>query len=177
MKVSGALLGAFIGTLFAPGIGTAFGAAAGARTGKIINDSDVREASSRETECRRRYNNAQAEYSSANSAVCNAQTQINSLTSQCQKLESKCAQYNEKVKKLFFCKASVFWNEFHDISNHTADRTSQLQKIISKAKEEVDVSWLDSSPTRKMKNTFLDAWMTIETKCHKGAEFLFQIEQ
>ena len=180
----GTVIGAMIGTLFLPGIGTALGAAAGGGAGLAVNDSAVREARSRVDDCRRRYNNAQAEVSSASSAVSNVQSQINSLTSQCKDLKRKCVQYNEEAKKikkvvLFFRKASQIWKEFQQISEHGTDRTSLLQLIIRKANEKFqeDLSWLDSSASKKVVKTFLDAWEMIETKCEQGVNFMFQSKQ
>jgi uncharacterized membrane protein len=72
----GATIGAMIGTLLLPGIGTALGAVAGAGTGLAINDSEVKEAQSRVEDCRRKYNNAQTEVSSANGAVSDTCIQI-----------------------------------------------------------------------------------------------------
>ena len=178
----GAVIGAIIGSIFAPGIGTAFGTAAGAGAGKVISDSEVRDARGRVDDCRRWRDDAQAEINSANSAVFNAQSQINSLTSQCQKLEHKSRKYNEEAKKmkkavLFFHKAAQFWKEFQGISEDAAESTMLLQRIIAKAKEEEDLSWLDSSPSRKVGKTFLDAWVMLESECEQGVKHdIFKIE-
>jgi chromosome segregation ATPase len=174
----GATIGALIGTLILPGMGTVIGAAAGAGAGLAVNDSEVKEAQNRVDDCRRRYNDAQAEVSKANSAVSDIQSQIQSVTSQCQTLERQCEQYNEKAKKMkealmLFLEALKFWKKFQDISKHGANCTAQLQRIISIAKaenKEEDLKWLNGK-------SFLDAWVMIETKCEQGVDFIFQIEQ
>ena len=148
----------------------------------MISDSEVREADSRVDDCRRRRDTAQSEVNSASSAVSSAQSQINPLTSQCQQLEHQSKQYNEEVMKmkvamLFFRKASQFWKEFQNISKRGADRTALLQKIISKAKEEQDLSWFDSGASKLVGKSFFDAWKMIETKCEQGVNAIFQIEQ
>ncbi|MCG8620930.1 MAG: hypothetical protein MJE68_02860 [Proteobacteria bacterium] len=148
----------------------------------MISDSEIRDARGRVSDCRRWRDNAQAEVSSASSAISNAQSQINSLTSQYQELEHKSRKYNEEAKKMkkalvFFRKASRFWKEFQDASASGVDRTALLQRIIGIAKEEEDFSWLDSSPSRKVGKTFLDAWEVIETKCEQGVNYeIFKIE-
>ena len=178
----GAVLGAFIGTLLAPGVETAFGAAAGAGAGKVISDSDVRDARGRVDDCRRWCDDAQAEVSSASSAVSNAQSQINSLPSQCQELERKSRKYNEEANKmkkavLFLRKASQFWKEFQSISEDAANRTTLLQRIIGEIKEKKNFSWLNSSSGRMVGKTFLDAWEMVKTKCEQGVNYvIFMIE-
>ena len=91
-------------------------------------------------------------------------------------------QYNDEVKKMkkaviFIREASQFWKEFQDISTHTVGHTALLQRIISRAKEEQDLSWLDSSASKVVGKTFLDAWVMIETKCEQGVNYIFQIKQ
>ena len=173
----GATVGAIIGTLFLPGIGTALGAAAGAGTGLAINDSAVKEAQNEVHDCGRRCDNARAEVSSADSAVSSILSDIRSVTSQCQTLEHQCTQHNEKAKKVkedlkFFLEALQYWKEFQDISKHGANRTAHLQRIISIAKAEnegKDLSWLNGK-------SFLVAWETIETKYEEGIDFIYQIQ-
>ena len=169
----GALLGAFIGTLLAPGVGTALGAAAGAGTGLAV-DSAVKESRDRVGDRKRRRDDAQAEVSSAKRAVSSIERQILEVTSQCQELEHKCEQYNEKAKKVkealkFFLEALQYWKKFQNISKHAANCTAQLQRIISKAKDQEE--WLDGMVGK----SFLDAWVMIETKCMQGVNFFLRL--
>ena len=67
--------------------------------------------------------------------------------------------------------------EFQQISEDGVDRTILMQKIIQKAKEKEDLSWLRSNATKKVGLSFIEAWEMILTKCDAEKEFVFQIKQ
>ena len=69
-----------------------------------------------------------------------------------------------KEAVLFFLRASMYWKEFQKISPRLGvDRQHTAQKIIRKANEKEDLSWLLSDTTMTMGMTFLEAWEAVET--------------
>ena len=97
------------------------------------------------------------------------ETQIASLLQQCENLEAQKLQYDNEAKKmkeavLFFHRAAMYWKEFQQISEHGIDHTALMQKIIDKANEKEDLSWLRSDANRTIGLTFLEAWEVVETK-------------
>ena len=178
----GKLFGAVAGTLIAPGMGTVIGAATGGAVGGAIGGDFVGAARSKVDRCREQVQRAESDVSSTKKELSDIETQIASLLQQCGNLEAQKLWCNDEAKKmkeavLFFHRAAMYWKEFKQISEHGVDRTALMQKIIRKAKEKEDLSWLHSNATKQVGSTFIEAWETIVTKCAEGSEFAFQIEQ
>ena len=183
----GAGIGPIVSTILAPGLGTLFGAAAGAGVSVIFNNlfDEEKAARNRVDDCRRRCRVAELEVQSAQSQIYNIQSQISSVSSQCASLERQQEQYNAKAKEMkeavvFFQKAAQFWNEFQQAAETAHKNTELLQVVISKAKEKQDMKWLTYRGTsiQMLRKTFLEAWVLIETKSIESTEFTFQkIEQ
>ena len=180
----GAAVGAIIGTLLVPGLGTLFGAAAGAGVGELLNRviEEEKAARNRVDNCRGRCQSTERDVNSTKTSIFNAQSQISSLSSECEKLKQKRMQYNEEAKRmkeavLFFRKVSVFWKEFQQTSEYGMDRTVLVEKLLKKANEKVDGNFLHSKASKGVGLTLLEAWKEMEEKSAEGSDFVYQIEQ
>ena len=120
---------------------------------------------------------AELDVSTTRKDLSDIEEKITTLSQQCGDLEEQKLQYNEEAKKmkeavLFFRRAAMYWKEFQQISEHSIDRTALMQKIIHKAKEKEDLSWLHSDTTMEI---FLKAWEVVEAKYVEGSEFVFHL--
>ena len=178
----GELLGA-VGIKFSvtPRIGPNVGAAAGASAAGLFS-GDVDAARRKVDRCKGQVQRAESDISFTRKELSGIEAKITSLLQQCGNLEEQKLQYNDETRKmkeavLFFRRAAMYWKEFKQISEHGADRTALIQKVICKAKEKEDLSWLLSDTTREIRLTFLEAWEVVEAKYAEGSEFVFHIEQ
>ena len=187
-RVRGGVFGALVGTLLAPGVGTLIGAAAGTGAGEICNQiiDDEKKARRRVGECRDRCSNAERDVRSTQTDISNIQSELYRISSECSRLNSQRMQCNEEAKKmkesvLFYRQATYFWKDFQQLSEHGVDRTALVKRIVVKAKEKVNISFLTKDPNKRIAVTFLEAWEEMEAKIKYAEEsdfgFVLQIEQ
>ena len=174
-RAGGGFLGALLGTLIAPGVGTLIGAAVGAGAvagtgaGEIWNQiiDDEKKARRRVGECRDRCSSAERDVRSTQTDISNIQSELYRISCECSCLNSQHMQYIEKAMKmkesvLFYDQASKFWKEFQQLSEHGVDRTAHMNRIITKAKEKKNISFLTNDPSKHIAMTFLEAWEEME---------------
>ena len=179
-RIGGGVAGAFIGTLLLPGFGTVFGAAAGTGAGEICNRiiDDEKEARRKLDRCRERYNNAERDVRSAQTQVKDVQSELSRISSECNRLKSQSMKCNEEAKKmkdgaLFYRHATNFWKDFQQLSEHGVDRTELVKRIVAKAKEREDFSFLTKDPSKHIAMTFLEAWEEMEANIEYAEESEF----
>ena len=182
-RIGGAVTGAFVLGIFTFGIGAPIGAALGAGIGELINQLvEAEENARREVErCRDKVNKTELEIESTRVELSRLQRRITTLSGEITKLKQERLSYHEKAGQAkegvaFFRRASVFWQEFKQISEHGVDRTALVKRIISKAKENENLSFISAKASQRVGLTFLEAWELMETKCEEGLEFVFHIE-
>ena len=177
--VGGAVLGLFTG-----GIGLLVGAAAGAGIGAIINDCRREEKDARDAVNRRRNDleSARLAVSASQGRISNVESQIRSLSTQIECMKQQRLQSQKKIDEIrpviVFVKKSVhFWLLFKQISEHGANRTALLQKIVTSAVEKGDYQALQSNPSQRIANTFIEAWEEMETTAeYGGPNHILEIE-
>ena len=182
-RTTGAVAGAVILGLFTFGAGAPLGAALGVGIGEMINQLvEAEETARREVErCRNKCQSVESDIESTKHELSSMYRENLLLTMDIEKLKLQRYRFNEEALRmkegvLFFRRASVFWQEFKQISEHGVDRTSLVQRIICKAKEKQDLSFLNKRANRQVGMTFLEAWEMMEAKCEEGLEFMFHIE-
>ena len=85
----------------------------------------------------------------------------------------------DEVRKVivFLKKAAQFWGLFEDAAKHGVSRTDLLRKIVDKTKEKEDLSLLTYGGTRKVAQTFMEAWECVEAMIGEGAaNYTFQMQ-
>ena len=177
--VGGAVLGLFTG-----GVGLLVGAAAGAGIGAIINDCRREERDARDAVSRRRndLDSARSAVNASQGRISNVQSQISSLTNQIEYMKQQRLQSQKKIDEIrpviVFVKKSVhFWLLFKQMSEHGADRTALLQKIVTRAAEKGDYQALQSKSSQRVAGTFIEAWEELETTAeHGGPNHLLEID-
>ena len=74
-------------------------------------------------------------------------------------------------------KSVEFWLLFKQLSEHGIDRTSLLQKIVSRATEKGSYAALQLKGSQRVVGTFLEAWESMETVAAEGGSaHMFEIE-
>ena len=177
--VGGAILGALTG-----GVGLLVGAAAGAGIGAIINDCRREERDARDAVNRRRndLDSARSDVNTSQGRIFNIQSQISSLTNQIENMKQQRLQLHKKIDEIrpiiAFVKESVnFWLLFKQMSEHGADRTALLQKIVTKVAERGDYQALQSRSSQRIASTFFEAWEELKTTVEQGGpNHLLEIE-
>ena len=170
--VGGAVLGLFTG-----GIGLLVGAAAGAGIGAIINDCRKEEKDARDAvnRCRNDLESARSAVSASQGRISNVESQIRSLSTQIECMKQQRLQSQKKIDEIR--PVIVFVILFKQISEHGADRTALLQKIVTRAVEKGDYRALQSNPSQRIANTFIEAWKEMETTAeYGGPNHILEIE-
>lgn len=182
-RSTGAIAGAFALGILTLGIGAPLGAALGMGIGELINQLvEDEETARREVErCKDECRNLESDIESTQHELSSMYHENLLLTRDIEKLKRQRYHFNEEALRmkegvLFFRRASVFWQEFKQISEHGVNRTALVQRIICKAKEKHDLSFLNKGASRRVGMTFLEAWEMMESKCEEGLEFVFHIE-
>ena len=177
--VGGAVLGLFTG-----GVGLLVGAAAGAGIGAAINDCRREERDARDAVNHRRndLDSARSAVDASKERISDIQSQISSLTNQIEYMKQQRLQSQKKIDEIrpviVFVKKSVhFWLLFKQMSEHGADRTALLQKIVTRAAEKGDYQALQSKSSQHVAGTFIEAWEEMETTAeHGGPNHLLEID-
>jgi uncharacterized protein YcfJ len=171
---SGAVIGAFIGTIFAPGLGTVAGAAAGAGIGGTINVliNEERAARNRVDDHRRMCRHAESDVMSTQSAIHNIQSQITIVSSQSAHLIHQQQEYAVKSKEMnealiFFQQAALVWRDLQQAAKEAHESTERMEAIVRKAKEEQDWKYLMSDGSIESGVAFIKAWemVHVATRC------------
>ena len=182
-QITSTAVGAVLG-LFTGGFGFAVGAAAGAGIGAIINDCRREERDAQDAvNCRRNdLDCARSAINAIQGRISNIQSQISSLTNQIEYMKQQRLQSQKKIDEIrpviVFVKKSVnFWLLFKQMSEHGADRTALLQKIVTRAAERGDYQALQSRSSQRVASTFIEAWEELETTAeHGGPNHLLEID-
>ena len=177
--VGGAVLGLFTG-----GVGLLVGAAAGAGIGAIINDCRREERDARDAVNRRRndVDSARSAVSASQGRISNVESQISSLINQIENVKQQRLQLHKKIDEIrriigFVKESTSFWLLFKQMSEHNADRTALLQKIVTRATERGNYQALQSRSSQRIANTFFEAWEELETTAEQGGpNHLLEIE-
>ena len=175
----GAILGALTG-----GIGLLFGAAAGAGLGAIINDRrrEVGNAQDAVSRCRNDVDSARSTVNASQGRIFNIQSQISSLINQIKNVKQQRLQLHKKIDEIrriigFVKESTSFWLLFKQMSEHNADRTALLQKIVTRATERGNYQALQSRSSQRIASTFFEAWEELETTAEQGGpNHLLEIE-
>lgn len=176
--VGGAVLGLFTG-----GLGLLVGAGVGASIGAIVNACRDEEKDARDAvNCRKAdITNARSAVSASESRISSIQSDIRSLSSRIESYKQQrleCHKKADEVKAVIkIVKEAVeFWFLFQDISKDGAKTTGLLKKIVTKATERGDYQALEARGSKRVFNTFLDAWETLEEMTENGSTHVFEIE-
>ena len=173
-------VGAIVGTAIAPGVGTVLGAGAGHVLGSELHKDNVDHAAARVKRAKAQCDDCHRDIDSTKAQISSFTSKINTLENEIQDLERQRSQYDNEATRmkevmLFFVRASHFWKEFKQISDHGADRTAILQGLINKAKEMENLTFLKNRGSERAVMTFLEAWELMEEKYMEKSEFEFQI--
>lgn len=168
--VGGAVLGLFTG-----GLGLLIGAGAGAGIGAIVNACRDEEKDARAAVNRRRsdLDSARSAVSASESRISTIESEIRSLAGRIENLKQQSLQSHKKADQvkagIILLKKSVeFWFLFKQLSEQGVDRTSLMQKIVSRAVEKENYAALQSRGSQRVVGTFLEAWESMETMAAEG---------
>ena len=157
-------------------------AAAGAGVGAMVFRNEEAGARAAVNRCRSYLANAQSNVNASNKKISSIESQISSLTEEIKHMTQEHPKLQKKVEEIramiIFVKKSIeFWLLFEQISEYGVDRTALLQKIVSRAAESGDYQVSQSQPSKRIVNTFIQAWEEVETTVeYGGPNHILEIE-
>ena len=160
------------------------GAAVGAGIGAIVNACRKEEEKARAAVKRRRsdLDDAHSAVNENKKRISNVVSQVKSLTEQVERMQQKRSEVHKKVEEIrglivLVKKSVAFWLLFKQISEHGANRTTLLQRIVTGAAEKGDYRALQSKSSFRIANTFIEAWEEMETTVeYGGPNHILEIE-